>query len=253
MSLTYFWINVAIILGPLCLTPFHRLAYYRNFRALGIAIIVVGGLYIGWDMAVTARGEWSFNPRYVSGVKISSLPVEEILFFVTVPYACLFIYEAILATSHKVEFRVPLGVVVATIAMLATGSIFYFGQGYTSKALASCALFLIVALRIDRPLLESRQYWLWLAICLVPFLIVNIILTALPVVQYNSSAIWGARFITIPLEDFFYNYSLLSFYLLVYRLAGRKTDAPSGRGISQPHTGDRRASPRNHHESRALN
>jgi lycopene cyclase domain-containing protein len=221
VSLTYFWINVAIILVPLCLTPFHRLAYYRNFRALGIAIIVVGGLYIGWDMAVTARGEWSFNPRYVSGIKVANLPLEEILFFITVPYSCLFIYEAILATTRKVVLRVPLGVVVAAIATLAAGSIFYFSQGYTSKALASCAIFLLIALFLDRALIESRQYWIWLGICLVPFLIVNTILTALPVVQYNPTAIWGPRFITIPLEDFFYNYSLLSFYLLVYRLVKR--------------------------------
>lgn len=222
MSLTYLWINVAIILGPLCLTPFHRLAYSRNFRALGTAIIVVGGLYIGWDMAATARGEWSFNPRYVSGIKVINLPLEEILFFLTVPYSCLFIYEAILATSRKVVLRVPLGVVVAVIATLAAGSIFYFNQGYTSKALGSCAVFLLLALRLDHPLLQSREYWIWIAICLVPFLIVNTILTALPVVQYNPTAIWGPRFITIPLEDFFYNYSLLSFYLLVYRRAKKK-------------------------------
>jgi hypothetical protein len=52
------------------------------------------------------------------------------------------------------------------------------------------------------------------------------ILTALPVVPYNPTAIWGPRFITIPLEDFFYNYSLLSFYLLVYRMAGTRLKTP---------------------------
>lgn len=221
MSLTYFWINVAIILGPLCLTPFHRLAYYRNFRALGTAIIVVGGLYIGWDMAVTARREWSFNPRYVSGIKVINLPLEEILFFITVPYSCLFIYEAILATSQRTAVRMPAGAVVGASVILAAGSLFFFDQGYTSKALASCAIFLLIALFLDRALIESRQYWLWIGVCLIPFLIVNTILTALPIVQYNPSAIWGPRFITIPLEDFFYNYSLLSFYLLVYRLVKR--------------------------------
>jgi lycopene cyclase domain-containing protein len=222
VSLTYLWINLGIILGPLCATANRRIAYYRNFRALAIAILVVGGVYIGWDMSVTARGEWSFNPRYVTGVKVANLPLEEILFFVTVPYACLFIYEAILATSHDAGLRVPLGAFVFAIALLAAGSMFYFGQGYTSKALASCAIFLIAALLLDRPLLESRQYWIWIAICLIPFLIINTILTALPVVRYHPDAIWGARFITIPLEDFFYNYSLLSFYLLVYRLAKRR-------------------------------
>jgi lycopene cyclase domain-containing protein len=77
----------------------------------------------------------------------------------------------------------------------------------------------MIALLLDRPLLESKQYWIWLAICYVPFLIINTVLTALPVVEYNSKAIWGLRVGTIPLEDFFYNYAMLSFYLLVYRIA----------------------------------
>ena len=228
MSLVYLWINLAIILGPLCLTKHPRVAYYRNFRALGIAILVVGSLYIVWDIAVTAWGEWSFNPHYVSGIKVVNLPVEEILFFITVPYSCLFIYEAILATSKHTTLRMPAGVVFAAVVILAAGSLFFFDQGYTSKALGSCALFLLVALYFDRPLLESRHYWIWLTICLVPFLIVNFVLTAFPVVQYNPDAIWGARFITIPLEDFFYNYSLLSFYLLVYRWTGRGRTVPRG-------------------------
>jgi lycopene cyclase domain-containing protein len=225
VSLTYLWINLAIILGPLSLTRNSRVAYYRHFRALGTAILVVSGLYIGWDIIVTNWGEWSFNSRYVSGVTVINLPLEEILFFITVPYACLFIYEVILTTSKEATFSISIGIVTAAIVILAAGSIVYFQQGYTAKALGSCAIFLLVALRMDRPMLESRQYWLWLGICLVPFLIVNTVLTALPVVQYNPNAIWGARLFTIPLEDFFYNYSLLSFYLLVYRLAGRRTSA----------------------------
>lgn len=222
MWLTYLLIDLAIILGPLLYTRHPRVAYYRNFRALGISILVVGSAYIGWDMLVTQWGEWSFNPRYISGIKVFNLPLEEILFFITVPYACLFIYEAVLATRRKGGCSLPIGLVTAAVVILVAGSFAYSNQGYTSKALASCAAFLVVALWLDRPLLESRQYWLWLGICLVPFLIANSVLTALPVVQYNPEAIWGVRFITIPLEDFFYNYSLLSFYLLVYRWAKRK-------------------------------
>lgn len=219
MSLTYFLIDLAIILGPLWLTRHPRVAYYRNFRALGSSIVVVSGAYIGWDMLVTHLGEWSFNPNYISGISVVNLPLEEILFFIAVPYACLFIYEVVLVTGRKGERSLPIGVVIAASMILVAASGAYFDQGYTSKALASCAVFLLIALWLDRPLLESRQYWLWIGICLVPFLIVNSVLTALPVVQYNPDAIWGVRFITIPVEDFFYNYSMLSFYLLVYRRA----------------------------------
>jgi len=47
---------------------------------------------------------------------------------------------------------------------------------------------------------------------------VNYILTSLPVVTYNSEAIWGKRILTIPVEDFLYSYVLLSLCLYVYFL-----------------------------------
>lgn len=225
MAFTYLLINLAIIFGPLWLTRDPSVAYYRHFPALGIAVVIVSSAYIAWDIVVTGWGEWSFNPRYVTGVKILNLPLEEILFFITVPYACLFIYEVVLLKSRKQNWNIPVGFVLAAIVILVAGAVAYLSQGYTAKALGSCALFLMLAWRLDQRLLNSRSYWLWLGICLVPFLIVNSILTAIPVVQYDPEAIWGARFMTIPLEDFFYNYSLLSFYLLVYRLVNRKNDA----------------------------
>lgn len=52
----------------------------------------------------------------------------------------------------------------------------------------------------------------------IPFLIVNYILTSLPVVTYNPNEITGFFVITIPAEDFFYSFSLIGFYILVYEL-----------------------------------
>jgi hypothetical protein len=63
---------------------------------------------------------------------------------------------------------------------------------------------------------------------MIPFIIFNYLLTSIPIVSYNANAIWGAdglwngRFFTIPLEDFFYNFSMLSFYLLVYQVFKKK-------------------------------
>ncbi|NIO07859.1 MAG: lycopene cyclase domain-containing protein, partial [Deltaproteobacteria bacterium] len=184
-------------------------------------IVVVGGSYIVWDIIVTSWGEWGFNPAYLSGLYVINLPIEEILFFVTVPYACLFIYEGLLYTTEHRTFRIPrplLGVAIASLVIL---GLVFFNQGYTMKAFLSCALFLSLMAMLNMALIEDRQYWLWLAICYIPFLIFNMVLTALPVVQYNPAAIFGVRFITIPLEDFFYNFSMLSFYLFVYVLAKR--------------------------------
>ena len=221
MSLTYLVLNLFIIAVPIWYTPDKRTAYYRRLPALGFSIGVVSTCYLLWDILVTARGEWSFNGKYLTGVQILNVPIEEILFFITVPYSCLFIYEVVLYATHGRKLRLPVIIIVAPIIALFAASLAVSSQGYTAKALASCAFFLTTALLLDRPLLESKQYWIWLAICYVPFLIINTVLTALPVVEYNSKAIWGLRVGTIPLEDFFYNYAMLSFYLLFYRI-GKK-------------------------------
>ena len=222
MSLTYLVLNLCIIAVPVWYTPDKRTAYYRRLPALGFSIAVVSTCYLLWDILVTARGEWSFNGKYLTGVQILNIPLEEVLFFITVPYSCLFIYEVVLYATKSSKFRLPASVIIAMILALLASSLAFYPQGYTTKALASCGFFLTIALLLDRPLLESKQYWIWLAICYVPFLIINTVLTALPVVEYNSKAIWGLRVGTIPLEDFFYNYAMLSFYLLFYRIGKRE-------------------------------
>ena len=218
MSLTYLLLNLFIIAVPAWYTPDKRTAYYRCLPALAFSIAVVSTCYLLWDILVTARGEWSFNSKYLTGVQILNIPLEEVLFFITVPYSCLFIYEVVLYATKRSEFRLPASIIIAVILALIAASFAFYLQGYTAKALASCAFFLVIAFLFDRPLIQSKQYWLWLAICYVPFLIINTVLTALPVVEYHSKAIWGLRVGTIPLEDFFYNYAMLSFYLLVYRI-----------------------------------
>ena len=50
----------------------------------------------------------------------------------------------------------------------------------------------------------------------VPFVVFNYLLTSTVIVHYSPEAIWGVRVTTIPLEDFFYNFSMLSFYLAAY-------------------------------------
>ena len=221
MPLTYLLINVFILAVPLLLTFDQRTAYYRQLPALAFSIGVVSTSFLVWDIAVTARGEWSFNSRYLTGARIFNLPVEEVLFFLTVPYSCLFIYEAVLYRMNDRAVRFPPLLIMAAIAALAAASLALVRQGYSSKALASCAVFLATAWLLDRTLLKSRNYWIWLAICYVPFLVINSILTALPVVEYNPAAIFGLRVFTIPIEDFFYNFSMLSFYLLFYRMRRR--------------------------------
>jgi hypothetical protein len=88
----------------------------------------------------------------------------------------------------------------------------------------SVAFFFFTAATWFPDILQSRNFWIYILISFFAFVIFNYLLTSIPIVTYDPEAIWGGtvqqvwngRFITIPYEDFFYNFSMLSFYLLVY-------------------------------------
>src|SRR5690606_19813920 len=61
----------------------------------------------------------------------------------------------------------------------------------------------------------TKFYLTWL-ISLLPFLIIDGILTGLPIVEYNDIHTLGIRIFTIPVEDFFYLFLLLFINITIY-------------------------------------
>jgi lycopene cyclase domain-containing protein len=70
--------------------PLHK----RKGKALA-AMALVAIPFLVWDVLVTAAGHWSFSPRYILGVTIINLPIEEVLFFVVVPLASILVWETV--------------------------------------------------------------------------------------------------------------------------------------------------------------
>ena len=64
----------------------------RLVRAVGPALV----LYSLWDVAAIAAGDWSYNPRFVTGWTVPyHLPLEELLFFAVIPVCGLLTYESV--------------------------------------------------------------------------------------------------------------------------------------------------------------
>jgi lycopene cyclase domain-containing protein len=82
---------------------------------------------------------------------------------------------------------------------------------YTFSACSLTAIYISIALIRKLNWFPSFVFTYW--VCLIPFLIVNGILTgsitAEPIVWYSEKHIIGFRILTIPFEDLFYNFSLL--------------------------------------------
>jgi lycopene cyclase domain-containing protein len=155
-------------------------------------------------------GIWGFNPSFVMGIWILKLPLEEWLFFIVVPYACYFIYAVInfyypRIIAHKFFFPLHGLLVLLSYAV----GIIFIHKTYTAVAflLASLVLFVSGKVRIIRQ--QLPRYYTAFFVSLIPFLMINGILTALPVVTYNDAENLGIRLFTIPAEDIFYLLSLL--------------------------------------------
>jgi lycopene cyclase domain-containing protein len=196
------------------LFSFHSKApFYKKWKYLWVAILLPAFVFILWDEAFTYLGVWGFNPTYVTGVYIGVLPIEEILFFICIPYACLFTYFTI---NHLVErdYLFPHQELIssALIIILLIFGIYHIDKWYTGTTFTLLSLALAFLMLKIKPRFMGRFYFAF-GFILIPFLLVNGILTGSfidgEVVWYNDKENLGLRLATIPFEDVFYGMLLL--------------------------------------------
>jgi len=209
---TYWLINILTIVFPFLLSFDRKVAFYKSWRLLWPGLLISGLFFTGWDVLFTAKGVWSFSDRYITGVKWLGLPVEEWFFFLAIPYACVFIYDCLLAYfpfRKKADKGWPVFMVLG-ICLLVAGLLFY-DRAYTFSSFTLCgaALLIVYLLRRKMILFRADAFLVMYLISLVPFFIVNGFLTALPVVIYNDAENLGIRLYTIPFEDSFYGLLLM--------------------------------------------
>ena len=176
-------------------------------------------LYIVWDFYFTSKGVWSFNDEYITGIKLYNLPVEEILFFFIVPYCCVFIYACIRSYFPRLVNKKTADwfLIALAIALLITG-IIYFDKDYTGWTFILTGSFILIMylLRSFFKSFDAVSFLVTYFICLIPFLIVNGFLTAIPVVIYNNAENLGIRIYTIPFEDACYGMLLILMNIVLY-------------------------------------
>ena len=221
----YLLLNIIVIIIPLLLSFEKKIIFYKKFRELSISILTVGSIFILWDIFAVKRGDWEFNSKYINGINLFNLPLEEILFFITIPYSSIFLYETIKYYLQKKIIRNEINLrriypslITAVLLIL---SAVYINHNYTFTVLIFCAVFLLISLFLFNNILSSKLYWIFISLTFIPFVLVNYLLTSLPIVVYNPDAILGIRFLTIPVEDFLYSFSMLSLYLFIYIKSAR--------------------------------
>ena len=69
---------------------------YRRFRSLLLALLPEVVLFTIWDIVGIARDHWTYNPRFVTGLRLPfRMPIEELVFFLVVPICGVLTYEAV--------------------------------------------------------------------------------------------------------------------------------------------------------------
>lgn len=209
MKATYLLINTLTILFPLLLSFDKRVRFVQYWPALFKALFLTGLVFLCWDVLFTIEGVWSFNTAYILGIYFQGLPLEEILFFLTVPFACIFVYECL---NHYIkpdllkQFNTAIS--IALLLLSAVLLLLYHDRVYTVVTFALLLLLIIYVAFVKKAEWLSRFYLAYL-VSLLPFYMVNGLLTSIPVVLYNNAENMAFRVGSIPFEDHFYSLALL--------------------------------------------
>lgn len=238
----YLSVNLGCFLVPFLFSFHPKLMFIRHLRSalLGIAAMML--VFIPWDIYFTAQGIWGFNDQYTIGKKIGGLPIEEWLFFICIPYACLFTYHCFQVLIHEVKFQnfyrylaILAGVLFIIIACM------HIQQAYTFTAHLLSGIFLLLHVFIFKQKYLVRFMQMFVVI-LIPFISSNGILTGISfwkyplinihpenitdqIVWYNNAENLGIRIFSMPLDDVAYGLLMLLLATTVYEYFKKKSVA----------------------------
>ncbi|MBM3402319.1 MAG: lycopene cyclase domain-containing protein [Bacteroidetes bacterium] len=216
MKNTYLLINFLTVFFPVILSFDKRVRFFQSWKYIFPGLLITGLVFLFWDYLFTVYGVWSFNPNYVIGVYFLNLPLEEILFFITVPFACIFIYEClnyyirpdVLRTLSSYITYALMGLCVLLLGL-------FYEKVYSLITFGLLLLILLLAQFIVKVSFLSRFYLAYL-VSLIPFYVVNGLLTSIPVVMYNNDENMSFRVGTIPFEDHFYSMAMLLLNIMFF-------------------------------------
>ncbi len=222
----YLAINIASFTIPFLYSFQKKMNFIQHWKPVFLAIIMVAIPFLIWDVWFTKIGVWGFNQQYLLGFNFFYLPIEEILFFLCIPYASIFTHYALLhffpnlALPKQVTKVITVSLILASILIL----FFNFNKWYTLLDFAVFTMLLTYSLSSKNNLLS--KFFITFLVILIPFFIVNGVLTGSfiegEIVWYNNFENLGVRLGTIPLEDVFYAFSMLySVIILIEKMKPR--------------------------------
>lgn len=213
---TYLALMLFTLAGPLSRSFEPKIKYFKKWYALFPALLLTNLYFIPWDVMFEVKGVWWFSNDYTIGFRIFNLPIEEWMFFFLVPFACVFIYECTNYFIRK-DYLGPHARLITAFLLVVTLvlSFVFHDRMYTLvNSLSAAGLLALHLFYFKAPWLG--RFYVGFAFSMIPFFLINGILTAIPIVFYDNTQNMGIRMGTIPVEDSIYCLTLLLLNTTIY-------------------------------------
>lgn len=218
ISLTYSTILFLTVIICLVASFDSRIQFNKQFLHFFKASALVSVPFILWDIWFTHLGVWWFNTNYTIGVSIAGLPLEEMLFFIFIPFSCIFTYFVI-DKYYQLDLLKSFNnllVFTSKIILIVVG-LLNFNKIYTiTTCLVTVATLFYLHFIVKSQWISKASFVYTLL--MLGFFPVNGVLTGTglenPIVNYNPKDFLGIRMFTIPVEDMVYGYT--QFLLIIY-------------------------------------
>ena len=94
---------------------------------------------------------------------------------------------------------------------------------YTISAITGVVVVVMLDFLLKTRVTAQSKFWVFTVVMFMFKLIVNGYLTARPIVLYGEEFFLGVRVFTIPLEDFFFGFSLMTMSVVLWEyFTGKK-------------------------------
>lgn len=209
----YLLLNLGSLSIPLVYSFEKKMRFIRHWREVLLSLSIVATVFLIWDAFFTANGVWGFNPDYHLNILFLKMPIEEWMFFFCIPYASFFIYFSLeyFFPEKVLTLKTTRGITIAILLLITPTAILNYSKAYTFVNYSLLSVLLLIAYFFGLQYL--KRFYLAFVIILIPFFIVNGILTGTgleeAVVWYNNEENLGIRLLTIPIEDIGYAFTMI--------------------------------------------
>lgn len=99
--LAYTAMLVFCLAATLPLIVVFRLRVLHQPRRLFLAVALGAAPFLVWDLFASRAGHWSFDESQTLPWRVAGLPLEEIAFFLVIPFVALLTFEAVRVVRRR--------------------------------------------------------------------------------------------------------------------------------------------------------